>query len=306
MKQRIITGAILLALFVPLVVIGGVPFYCLIALAIGWAMYELMKATEGKKADKLGATRCLSWPLVLISIIPLITIVGAFYPYFLNAMAGNGFVFSSNPDATSIIIPVVPIVVLAFSLFTGAILSEKVEINDVFMVFAMSIFLMLGGQCVSFVRDLGGPFIMFVLLSCFLTDSGAYFVGMICSKKFRTHKLNERISPKKTVEGSIGGIFFGTLIPILVTCIPAMNLKTNTILIANIDIFTVFVLAFAMSIVAQIGDLSFSAIKRHYDIKDYSNIFPGHGGVLDRLDSILFNMIFFAVMVTILATNSFF
>ena len=53
-----------------------------------------------------------------------------------------------------------------------------------------------------------------------------------------------------------------------------------------------------MSLLAQLGDLTFSAIKRHYDIKDYSQLFPGHGGVLDRLDSILFNMIFFAVIIT--------
>ena len=114
---------------------------------------------------------------------------------------------------------------------------------------------------------------------------------MICSKKFKTHKLNERISPKKTIEGSIGGIVFGTLIPFLLTYIPALRLETQNVYNIEINSIVILCLAFIMSVVAQLGDLTFSAIKRHFGVKDYSNIFPGHGGVLDRLDSILFNMI---------------
>ena len=139
-----------------------------------------------------------------------------------------------------------------------------------------------------------------------MTDTGAYFVGMLCSKKFKTHKLNERISPKKTIEGSIGGIIFGTLIPFLITLIPAMKLKSTSLLSIELEWWIVLSLAFVMSIIAQLGDLTFSAIKRHYDIKDYSQIFPGHGGVLDRLDSILFNMIFFAVIIVFIATGTIF
>ena len=65
----------------------------------------------------------------------------------------------------------------------------------------------------------------------------------------------------------------------------------------NISWPIVLLIAFLLSIVAQLGDLTFSAIKRYYDIKDYSQLFPGHGGVLDRLDSVLFNMIFFATII---------
>ena len=86
-----------------------------------------------------------------------------------------------------------------------------------------------------------------------------------------------------------------------------MNLKNDN-LFGGVEMEWWFVLlvAFIMSLTAQVGDLTFSAIKRHFDIKDYSQIFPGHGGVLDRLDSILFNMIFFAVIIMTIVTKSIF
>lgn len=300
MKQRFITGAVLLALFIPLVVLGGIPFYCLIALAIGYGMYELMHATEGNINKEDEKKRCLGWPIWLIILVSLITVFGAFYPYFTNLFNGNGFIFSTMS------IPIIPFIILAFVLFTGAVLTDKINIQDVFMVLAMSLFLMIGGQSVSLIRDMGGQFITFVLLSCFLTDSGAYLVGLFCSKKFKTHKLNERISPKKTIEGSIGGIVFGTLVPFLISLIPTLNLANDNIFGISLNWWTILILAIVMSIVAQIGDLTFSAIKRHYGIKDYSHIFPGHGGVLDRLDSILFNMIFFAIIVNFIDTGMIF
>lgn len=301
MKQRTITAIILIAVLTPLVIIGGIPFYCLIALAIGWAIYELMKATEGKRDNSVPPSRCLNWPAILIIVTVFLTIVGTFYPYLISVMNGGKFVFSSK-----ITLPIIPIVILSFSLFAGSVLSERVNIQDVFLILSMSIFLMIGGQSVALVRDLGGAFILFVLLTCILTDTGAYFTGMICSKKFKTHKLNERISPKKTIEGSIGGIVFGTLIPFLLTYIPALRLETQNVYNIEINSIVILCLAFIMSVVAQLGDLTFSAIKRHFGVKDYSNIFPGHGGVLDRLDSILFNMIFFAVIVTYIATGAIF
>ena len=221
MKERIITGAVLMALFIPLVIIGGIPFYILIALAIGWAMYELMKATEGKNEKK---EHCLNWPIWLLVFCSLITVFGAFYPYFLNLFSGNGFVFSS------FMIPVFPFVLLTFILFFMTVVNEKVKIQDSLMVIAMSTFLMLGAQSVSLISDMGLRFIIFVLSTCFLTDMGAYFVGFLFTKKFKTHKLNERISPKKTIEGSIGGIFFGTLVPFLITFNKARLCNTALIL----------------------------------------------------------------------------
>ena len=300
MKQRVITGAILIALFAPFVILGGIPFTLLIMVAIGYAMFELMKATEGKIEKNDEKKRCLNWPKWLIVSVCLLTMIGAVYPYLISLINGNGFVFSN------MIIPLIPFVLLSFILFGGSVLSEKINIQDVFLVIAMSMFLMVGGQSLALIRDMGGAFIVFVLLTCFITDSGAYFTGYICSKNFKTHKLNERISPKKTIEGSIGGMVTGTLISFLLTLIPALSLTNDKVFNISLDWWIVLILAFIMTITAQLGDLTFSAIKRHYDIKDYSQLFPGHGGVLDRLDSVLFNMIIFAVFVMFIANGSIF
>lgn len=301
MKQRIITALIMVVIFLPIAIIGGIPFYCLIAIAVGWGMFEIMRATEGNISKDSIATKCMSWPTYLIALSVVLTMLGALYPYFYNLLNGNGFVFSE------IQIPIIPFVLLTFSLFTGAVFNQNVDIIDVFLVIAMSMFLMIGGQSIAMIRDMGWPFIVFALLTCFVTDMGAYFVGSFCTKRFETHKLNERISPKKTIEGSIGGTILGTLIPFLITLIPSMNLKNDN-LFGGVEMEWWFVLlvAFIMSLTAQVGDLTFSAIKRHFDIKDYSQIFPGHGGVLDRLDSILFNMIFFAVIIMTIVTKSIF
>ena len=295
MKQRVITGAILIALFLPFVILGGIPYTVLMTIAIGFGMYELLKATEGKIEKNEEKKRCLSWPKWIIALVIIITMVGSIYPYLVSLVNGNGFTFSS------VTIPVIPFVVLAFLLFSGSVFSEKINIQDVTMVLGMSTFLMVGGQSLSLVRDMGGAFLVFVLLTCFITDAGAYFTGYICSKNFKTHKLNERISPKKTIEGSIGGMVLGTLIPFLVTLIPLLSLENDAVFGISLKWWMILILSFIMTITAQIGDLTFSAIKRHYDVKDYSQLFPGHGGVLDRFDSILFNMIFFSVIVMFLA-----
>lgn len=298
MKQRIITGAILIALFLPFVILGGIPYTVLMTVAIGFGMFELLKATEGKIEKNDEKNRCLSWPKWIIALVIIITMVGSIYPYLVSLVNGYGFTFSS------VTIPVIPFVVLAFLLFSGSVFSEKINIQDVTMVLGMSTFLMVGGQSLSLVRDMGGAFLVFVLLTCFITDAGAYFTGYICSKNFKTHKLNERISPKKTIEGSIGGMVLGTLIPFLVTLIPLLSLENDAVFGISLKWWMILILSFIMTITAQIGDLTFSAIKRHYDVKDYSQLFPGHGGVLDRFDSILFNMIFFSVIVMFLASGT--
>ena len=98
-----------------------------------------------------------------------------------------------------------------------------------------------------------------------------------------------KISPNKTVEGSIGGSILGTIIPIVFLIIIGKEIT-----------MTIVVETFLLTIIGQIGDLYFSSIKRHYDIKDFSNLIPGHGGILDRLDSILFIMSAYIVMINII------
>lgn len=122
----------------------------------------------------------------------------------------------------------------------------------------------------------GEYWILMPFLAAWMTDTGAYFTGVFLGK----HKLCEKISPKKTVEGAIGGV---------VACIASL-LAFVYVMGADINYISFAIGALVLSVLAQIGDLSFSIIKREYNIKDYGNIMPGHGGVLDRFDSTMFTI----------------
>ena len=122
--------------------------------------------------------------------------------------------------------------------------------------------------------------VLFPFMMAWATDTGAYFAGTLLGR----HKLCEKISPKKTIEGAIGGVivcgaFTFAYIKIMEACF-AMQFNYLTIILG----------ALVLSCLGQIGDLSFSIIKREYNIKDYGNCIPGHGGALDRLDSTIFTI----------------
>lgn len=126
--------------------------------------------------------------------------------------------------------------------------------------------------------DQGRVLIWYVFLGAFASDVFAYVVGM----RFGKHKLCPDISPKKTIEGSIGGII-GVIISYII-----LTLIANTYFALNLNIVLVLLAGVIAGIAGQFGDLSASAIKRYCKIKDFSDIIPGHGGILDRFDSILF------------------
>jgi phosphatidate cytidylyltransferase len=117
----------------------------------------------------------------------------------------------------------------------------------------------------------------FIFIGAWATDIFAYFSGMLFGK----HKLIPAVSPKKTVEGAIGGTLFCIIFFVGFGAI--INYFTQY----NISLITLVIAGLLSALVAQIGDLAMSVIKRTYGIKDYGTIFPGHGGVLDRFDSIL-------------------
>lgn len=123
----------------------------------------------------------------------------------------------------------------------------------------------------------GNILIWLIFLSAFATDTFAYFVGVLIGK----HKLT-KVSPKKTIEGSIGG-FFGSIIIITI-----FGYIINRYFDFDFAIYNYLILGALGGIIGQIGDLSASLIKRATDAKDYGKIMPGHGGVIDRFDSVLF------------------
>lgn len=121
----------------------------------------------------------------------------------------------------------------------------------------------------------GRDLIFFLLLVTWATDSGAYFVG----SAFGRHKLYRKISPKKSVEGALGGLFFSVLFAVI----------CKYWFYHELNLHDAVALGLILGTVGQVGDLAESMIKRSARIKDSGGIFPGHGGVLDRIDSMLLN-----------------
>ena len=128
--------------------------------------------------------------------------------------------------------------------------------------------------------------VIFLALATLGADTFAYFVGRAIGK----HKLNPRLSPKKTIEGSIGGIVCGGLLALAYAYFMHIPYPLTHLAL----------MSFVLATTGQIGDLTFSSIKRTFEVKDYSQIFPGHGGVLDRFDSIIFNSMILGFLLTLL------
>ncbi|NLK20797.1 MAG: phosphatidate cytidylyltransferase [Epulopiscium sp.] len=126
----------------------------------------------------------------------------------------------------------------------------------------------------------GDVFIWLIFISAWGSDTGAYFTGITIGK----HKLCPNVSPKKTIEGALGGVVGGALLALLYG---GVLLYFRNISIPNF-LMVCAVIGAMGAIISQLGDLTASSIKRLVDIKDYGKLFPGHGGVLDRFDSILF------------------
>ena len=120
--------------------------------------------------------------------------------------------------------------------------------------------------------ELGKIYVWLIFILAFMTDTCAYFSGYFFGK----HKLIPQVSPKKTIEGSIGGILGSTVSCVVFGYLFDLNL-VHMIIIGSVG-----------SIVAQVGDLFASSIKRYIEIKDYGKLIPGHGGILDRFDSVIF------------------
>lgn len=154
------------------------------------------------------------------------------------------------------------------------LVKNKITFDEVGFILLGAFYVGLGFHYLIETRNAGLEYVVYCLLVVWTTDSGAYFVG----RKLGKNKLWPEISPKKTIEGFIGGIVIAVIFAIGMQLIYPF---------ANGYISLVFVTIFA-SIIGQMGDLVESAIKRHFDVKDSGNILPGHGGILDRFDSLLF------------------
>ncbi len=253
MKQRILTALGITAVVLPTFLYGGWPFRLVVFFFILTSLYEMYDVNKGK------------WPIWL---------------YFF--MVGLIIVFALL-DLRNLYIG---IVILLMLLFLISILFEWFTPYDLSYIFTMMILLTTALRAVFVAVSYGRIELVFILIATYATDTGAYFSGYF----FGRHKLNERISPKKTIEGSIGGWLIGFLISLAYAYLFVDRLPFNFMIICSA----------VLPIVSQIGDLAFSSIKRHFKIKDFGTIFPAHGGVLDRIDSLLFSLMAFYILVGIM------
>lgn len=189
------------------------------------------------------------------------------------------------------------IIILTFIYMIAFILVSmlnynKIKFNDAATVMFVSLVITCFLSNIILLRRMSdhGLFYMLLVIVCFswATDVFAYLIGMCFGK----HRFAPNISPKKTIEGSLGGIIASVAVTFA-----ALIIYRH---ISGTEFNTPLVLLYALicSVVGQIGDLAFSYIKRSYGIKDFGNLLPGHGGVLDRLDSLIFLSPFFYMLIT--------
>lgn len=264
MKQRIITGVICAVLFIGcLFLMNTVVFALVLSLMSAIAVYEVEKAVSLKNIP----IKVLS--LALSVAIPLLVHFGIRVP-----VAAVGGIY------------VVLVFILMLIKFEKTKFEEAVTaiFASVCIPYSFSLFLVfrdINEHFPSYTKVDGVFLILFACFSAWLTDVFAYFVG----SKLGKHKLCPKISPKKSVEGAVGGVAGAALLNIaLLFVFERFFFETET----GLSYISVIIMSICLSVISMFGDLAASTIKRNFGIKDFGNLLPGHGGIMDRCDSLLF------------------
>lgn len=253
MKQRTITGLVMAVVLVPIFIIGNIPLMIVLGLLSLYATYEIYHLSHTEDIEWLTLLTNLFFGLgmYLSTILYLLGHVPVIWP------------------VTSIIVTSLVYVYYYYGL------NQSFKYNLI-----ASLYPSIGFATLFAFRESSLILIGFVFLITVSTDIFAYMVGI----NFGKHKLAPKISPKKSWEGSIGG----TTITVILAVIYIVVFNLNGILSIEANIFMMIVLTILISIFGQIGDLVASQMKRNHSVKDFSQLFPGHGGVMDRFDSVLF------------------
>ncbi len=260
MLKRVLTSLVAFGVFIPFVIFADT-----IALPIGLAACAVIAIWEALHCVGLHKNVWLSLPLYpMAAATPLLMrLVGADMTVRIGVMA----------------ILLLIIYAYAVSVFSHG----RVKITEACTAVLTCVYAVAGMTGIIYLCDLqkGGYLFMLVFIGAWITDIFAYFTGFLMGK----HKLIPDVSPKKTVEGSVGGILFCTL------AFVGFAFVYNQFLLPDGGQALSWVLMIPVgvvaSVVSQIGDLSMSVLKRNYGLKDFGWLFPGHGGILDRFDSVI-------------------
>lgn len=266
MKQRVISAIVAFMIFIPIFIIGGNLFNIAFFILTLVGLREFMNAREKEK----------KFP----DFIRLISYVLISFLYFVNTYdAGMSFSIDYRIVAGLSLALLLPVILYH---------NEKVyNVRDAFYLLGGVFFLGFSMSLFYMYRTHSLSLIIFLFLITMITDSYALFTGKLIGKT----KLVESISPNKTWEGTIGGSLVATFV---------CTVYYLTVIDPNASVIVISLIVLLLSLVGQLGDLFFSAIKRRFKVKDFSNLMPGHGGVLDRLDSIIFVMLTFTFFLNIL------
>lgn len=263
MKVRLISAAVAIAILIPLIWVGGIPFAIGMGLLSVLAYKEIidLKKSHNKLPDLVKV-------LGLICVIYLV--LGDYKLSTLNLVMSY----------QRLLLPIV--LLLLPTIFYE---KDKYTTHDAFYLIG-SVFLIgiLFNTLIS-LRNVNVYLLLYLVLVTIFTDTFAYGVGCLIGK----HKMCPKISPKKSWEGAIAGFIGGSIVGLIV--------YTN--LVGDFSIKVLFV-TMILAIVGQLGDLVYSKIKRENEIKDFSNIMPGHGGILDRVDSLSFVIFTYIILILFL------
>ena len=251
LQKRALFAVLALAIFLPVLFVGGLLLQIGIGLLAMLAVHELLHM-KGLKTMTIEGTLTLFATFALT--IPL--------ENYLTFLPVDG-----NVVAYSVLITI---------MLGTTVFSKSYTIEDAVFPIAMSFYVGFGFNALLDARVAGFDKVLLALFIVWATDSAAYLIGM----NFGKHKLAPRVSPNKSIEGFVGGILGAVLITVI------FMLVDSTVALPY-GIYRMSLFAIFFSVAGQFGDLIESAMKRHFGVKDSGKFIPGHGGVLDRFDSML-------------------
>ena len=274
MKQRVITAIILCLVAIPVCIFSGTIVFPIAMAFIGFmGVYEMLGCMGTRKNLLITA------PLYVAALVAPFIVRYTYNAAFADRLsAGMSYRPIRTYDGLLVAFLIYALYLLAVWVFSYE-KNQKVDMNKILASVLVSLYIIGATSSIVMVRDsLGGEYYWyFIFIGAWITDTFAYFTGMLFGK----HKLIPNVSPKKTVEGAIGGAVFCMIFFV------GYGAIVNSLTPYNISLGLIALAGILSALVSMIGDLSMSVIKRTYGIKDYGKIFPGHGGVLDRFDSIL-------------------